>query len=443
MNFIINKTSENTERINDLAEILFIHSGICVFSNNTILHYINNENEAKKGYLNIIREKPNRDKIEYLSNTFIINAVNSSSSVLSVENINILYKKNNAYILGFDIISQINEIIFSDLYYIKEHIFDFAFTEHLISLFKKAYKLYSKENDLNITLVSDAPNGFNGYFLPSFDVDRLRYFSGMKTIYYMILRIIGLKKGITKKYFELKRIYKQDPWNNLIKINEILINEKLQALFFFLTVKRDKFARRYSPTMIRSESLRLKENHQIGIHLSYESGIHRRKIKKEIGIFNHQTKKCELARYHYLHIPNIDDYTQMEKNGILIDSSVGFTDRCGFKKGFSKPYKIPTTNITEIPVICMDSAFFIAKMKKQNVFKNIFNEILLTGGFFTFIFHQSCYNEETFPRFREFFKAMISLRKEEKLYNFDVFQMTEQFNTRIKNESQLYKYKNL
>ncbi len=443
MNFIINKTNENSGRISDLAEIFFVHSGICLSNNNAVLHYINSEDEAKSGYLNIIRKKSNNNKIKYLSNTFIINPIDSASSVLSIDGANILYKKNDAFILGFDIINQINEIIFSDLYYIKEYIFNFAFTEHLISLFKKAYIFYSKENKIDIRLVSNAPNGFNGYFLPSFDVDRLQYYSGIKTIFYIFLRIIGLKKGLTRKYFELKRIYKQDPWNNLIKINEILKNENLKALFFFLTIKRDRFARRYKPELIKSESMKLKENHQIGIHLSYESGIDKEKIEKEINVFNKQAEKCELTRYHYLHIPDIDDYREMEKNGILIDSSVGFTDRCGFKKGFSKPYKIPTTNIIEIPVICMDSAFFTAKIKKQNTFENTINEIIETGGFFTFIFHQSCYNTETFPEFREFFKAMISLRKEKKLYNFDVFKMVEQFNKRIINESQLFKYKNI
>ncbi len=440
MNFIINKTNENTKRINDLAEILFIHSGICIFDNNTILHYINNEDEAEEGYLNIIKKKPSKNQVKYLNNTFIFNPIDSASSVLSVDGVNILYKRNDAYILGFDIINQINEIIFSDLYYIKEYIFDFAFTEHVISLFKKAYIFYSKEKNLDITLVSDAPNGFNGYFLPSFDVDRLQYYSGIKTIFYIFLKIIGLKKGLTRKYFELKKIYKQDPWNNLIKINEILKSENLRTLFFFLTIKKDRFARRYKPELIKRESIILKEDHQIGIHLSYESGIDRNKIRKEITVFNHQTKKCTLARYHYLHIPDINDYREMEKKGILIDSSVGFTDRCGFKKGFSKPYKIPTTHITEIPVICMDSAFFIAKMKKQNTFENTINEIIKTGGFFTFIFHQSCYNKETFPGFREFFKAMISLRKEKKLYNSDVFKMIEQFNTRITKQGNNYEY---
>ncbi len=355
--------------------------------------YIDNINNIGNDGIYIIRNTSiNKEKITYFDKFFTFNIEKYNYEIFySKNNIPLIYRYNNAYIFSYDIFRNLDFIIFNNLSFIKDEYFNFAFSEHLIMEFLNSIiKICENENiKIKQTLSKKAK------YFATFDIDRVQYFSFFKTIFYFFAKKFSNNKKYYL-YFELKKKYKKDIWNNIDRILKILKNKNIKALFFIMVINRDKFGKRYSITTAKKIIKQIKKDQYVGLHLSYESGENIKRIKKEIKKFN-TINKCKFVRYHYLYELQKKHYEELKKNNIVMDSSTGFRNKCGFKKGFSKEYIIPGYSIIEIPVICMDSAYNIQKLQnKQYSLEKIMQEIINTNGIFTFIFHQSALNKETF-----------------------------------------------
>lgn len=422
---IDNVSKRNSGILNDIVNIITVHTGIC---SDITVRYIDNIASAEKGVVNVIMDDSDERHIEYFDRYFLINPHNISENGFSEE--------NGIFVLDFDILKMMETILFDNLDFIEDHMFKYAFAERLIMIFYNCAKAMAIYNNMHFRTVSGSIKGYNGYFVPTFDVDRMNYINTAKTLLYSIYSIFGMKKGKTAQYKRIKQKAVNDPWNNINKINDILFKEGLTGLFNFLTVKRDKYARRYSLKTAREAAKRL-DRHRIGVHLTYRSRGGKAHIEREIKRARTISNNIKISRFHYLHDPTRCEFGILDQMGIILDSSSGFRKRLGFKRGMSKPYRVPGTSITELPVICMDSAYMSSEGSELI---EIIEEIKLTEGFFTFIFHQSALDEDTFPGYRAFFNTMLSIRDTAQLYSGDILDMTERFNKRVIEKMDSYEY---
>ena len=330
--------------------------------------------------------------------------------VKQLQGIPLVYKFNEMYILSFDIFELMRNSLLepqADSININR-----PFTAELTVLFRECMEAIYADSNKSLQLQV----GFKPGYIPTFDIDRYHYKFPIKTIYHRLMSLLGRKSG----YLEISR--KGNVWDNISEVNDIIADVS-RAVFFFMTVRKDRFARRYSPSQIPRMSDSIDNRHIRGIHLSYESGIEPRRMGKEIAQLKQYVNNPDFARFHYLYEPQLDHYREMHSYGIKLDSSVGFTDRCGFKKGMPGIYAVPGTGVYELPVICMDSALKFAMLKDDDNTGKLLDEIEKFGGSFTFIFHQSALSEDTFPGYRDLLNKFLSLPRERGWHSSDPLQL--------------------
>lgn len=422
---LVNLTQKNSSIISDMLDIIAVHAGIC---SDIEVCYIEREDQAKNGAVNIVADQSMHINVQYNSNYFIINPLREQKEGYFVN--------DGKFILNFDILRMMEIAVFGDLEFVDSTMFTFAFMERVMDIFMECARSMARHFNIDFKTVSSSPGGFSGYFAPTFDIDRLNYSNWQKTLYYKFLELFHIKQEKTRQYRHVMRISSSDPWDNIEEIRDMLDSNDIKGIFNLLTVQRDRYARRYSIQTARKTAGKL-NNHLIGIHLTHESGGNRHRIEGEIKRFGSITDNVQISRFHYLHDPKMSDFAVLDKMGIVLDSSSGFRQRCGFKRGFSKPYRIPGMNIIELPVICMDSAYMLSNREGM---EQICDEIKATGGFLTFIFHQSALNEHTFPGYRQFLETMMDMKQSSSLYHDDILNMIYAFNNRIREQLELYEY---
>lgn len=354
---------------------------------------------------------------EALSKTVILNSLAFDWDMHYSDSITLVYKKHNAYIIAFDIFGNLYHNIFT------ERNADNAvpYSEYLIDIFSDCLKSIAEDQKGGIAFMKSAPKGHEAYAMPTFDIDRLHYYHFGKTMYYAVKYIItGFRE---KAYFEARKKFgNKDPWNNLSMITDTLKNRGLKGLFFVMAVSRDRFGRRYSLKDAENILNTVKGN-DTGIHLSYESHIEPERISKETA----RLRAGPFSRFHYIPDPAIEHYREMEKAGIRYDSSTGLRRGCGFAKGFSKPYYIPGTSIVEIPVVCMDSAVLTGDGKWRDRIEAADSAVRETGGFFTYIFHQSTLSGVLFEGYADIFNEFNDTICRDAYYNDNPSLMTDKF----------------
>lgn len=359
---------------------------------------------------------------------YILNAVNSQWDKFFENGITMLYVRNNTYLLSFDVLGNLYYNIFMERPPDIFNDYSKSFSENLIALFSDCIIRIMTDLNMKCAFISSTPKGYEAYALPTFDIDRINYFYNTKSLYYLLRYIVSFFRNRT--YFELKKKYRGvDPWNNLEELLDIMKRRKLKGIFFMMAVKRDRFGIRYSLNKVKYMMNMLQE-HTSGIHLSYESSIEERKIEREVRRISGIMGKVIFSRFHYIPDPGIRHFREMENAGIVFDSSSGMRKQCGFAKGFCKPYFIPGTDIVEIPVICMDSAIANNIEQCGEQLAAMDAEIRKSGGFFTYIFHQSTLSEHMFSGFRGIFEGLNRVIAEHEYYNDEAEKMIGKFISR-------------
>jgi len=160
---------------------------------------------------------------------------------------------------------------------------------------------------------------------------------------------MGLLKDIIT--FDIKHLYYRlqvladkvhDPFDTYDYIQKTEKHLNLRSMFFFLSGNKGKYDMNYAlrTTPFKELLSRLKSEHTIGIHFSYESTLHPDILQNE---YEHFSKISEeqptISRQHYLmlHFPNT--YRQLIKLGIEEDYSMGYASHPGFRAGTSFPFR--------------------------------------------------------------------------------------------------------
>lgn len=187
---------------------------------------------------------------------------------------------------------------------------------------------------------------------PSIRNGRLLHRRGLKAVLQGLAEIAGVK----------------DPHRNLDGIRTVELGHGIKATYFLQMSERPgrqeplalySFRDRY----VRREVAALnKEDHEIALHSSYESGADPTRLREEVRRLSRLSTPSG-SRQHYLRI-NRDLWAELRSLGLQYDSSVGYSDYVGFRSGACHPYR-PFNDeaggefsVLEIPFSVMDSGLF-------------------------------------------------------------------------------------
>lgn len=266
-------------------------------------------------------------------------------------------------------------------------------------------------------------------YLSTIDIDNAFAFAnkGLK-------RNLGgfVKDALTLKINQLaKRIIsnlneEKDPYNTFDVINS-LSKETQTALQYFVLIgdysAYDKNPH-YSNEGFRKLLKGLSNNHEIGLHPSYESFNNLEKIEIEKKrLENIIQKKVTSARCHFLRVKFPETYRAFIKAGITDDYTMIYASQSGFRTGLCTPYpwfdleKNEATLLTIHPSTIMEGTLRdyngYSSEHSISVINNLLNEVKKQGGEFVSVWH----NDSFVPAQKEWVNVYKQLLEKSKITN--------------------------
>ncbi|MDD3802876.1 MAG: hypothetical protein PHW02_00625 [bacterium] len=413
MIYFNNLTDLDLKRLLAPSENIFLHTGMLQSERGVRIDYINKASEIIQPGIYILRDLSLENglikSMERREKYFIPNPVSMNDFINCKDSL--FLEKNGAFVLKFDLIALMAAEMYNKVKFDSKRNYEdylayqrFPFMEHILGKFKEDLKKIILSSG-KAFLEEDRKE--NAFFLPTFDFDRIRYFSVLKDILYKI-PLGGPLKRRRITYNESRRLNKHDPWERGREIAEISKARNIDGVFFAFVSSKDKFARRYKLKEALNIKKTIPENSSFGVHISYESATDFKRAKCEIERFKKISKEPLYSRFHYLFPINEKTSAMLSSENIRADFSAGMRGRIGFLNGFCKPYRLAYESTMEIPVSAMDSALVIEKKKENYPLKNIADEVSLLGGVFSIIFHPSSLDKNTFPEYESVLETMLS-----------------------------------
>ncbi|MDR2036300.1 MAG: polysaccharide deacetylase family protein [Bacteroidales bacterium] len=295
----------------------------------------------------------------------------------------------------------------------KYNFIDYPIVDEYALILQKYLKILFPENTFVIPKCT---------IIPSHDIDEVRRFSSFKKSIRTLLGDIYLSKNIFvffRSVIQYIRSFNRpanDPY--ITAINELLnISHQYNLIseFYFMGAVPNKYDCGYDPnqSQVRDVFLQIdKINMIIGYHASFET-------LTDENLYSLEKQKIELAsnksiiyaRQHYLRFDIHSTFRNLEKAGILYDSTLGYADREGFRCGTCydfHPYDLKNDvqfTIKERPLIVMDMTLFgykkytIKEAHRQIV--KLYQRCKIVGGNFTILWHNN-----SVTRKRKWFKKL-------------------------------------
>lgn len=258
-----------------------------------------------------------------------------------------------------------------------------------------------------------------GLFL-SHDVDGVYKY---KNIWISIIKI--LLKPSKFSFSELIQS-KKNIWNDpYFKGFEYLINTSNQygfkSTFFFITKVREKLDNFYniSDKVIREVMQKIQESgFETGIHGTLQSFNSEKDLNEEQEIINNSIG----VRQHYLKY-DIRQTAQIQSKVFKYDSTLGFVDIIGFRRGTCMPFKVydieidSTLNIFELPLNVMDQTLRgymkLEPIKAYNQVVDLVKQIKNYNGLITLLWHPGNCGDEWECWIENVYEKLLKLLYEE------------------------------
>ena len=198
----------------------------------------------------------------------------------------------------------------------------------------------------------------------------------------------------------------EDPWYVYDYLQETIVRNNLNSIFFFLLGDRSKYDRNlnYKNPLVKNLIDTVSAFSDIGIHPSYITTSHPEKIlieKERLEILS--GKQIDKSRQHYLKFILPETYNSLIDAGITEDYSMGFSDFPGFRAGTCKPfyfYDLKNENRTILkifPITLMEGSFMNSNASTHlNALQEIYNlveAVKNVNGTFMSIWHNHTVSE--------------------------------------------------
>lgn len=167
---------------------------------------------------------------------------------------------------------------------------------------------------------------------------------------------------------------------------------------FFL--KADATNRAYdTPVNLADEALGAVAamGHEVALHPSYDGGG--RLDHERAALRSAFPDASDAVRSHYLRFDPLETPGRLEAAGVALDSSLGWSDTTGFRRGTTHPFRLydlatgRTTNVWELPLALMDVALFVREAATHEAGQAVTERLLDTarrfGGVVVALWHNT------------------------------------------------------
>ena len=217
---------------------------------------------------------------------------------------------------------------------------------------------------------------------------------------YKKLPLLYLKKFLKKQT--------TDPYDTFEWIMNAVEKENLKSNFNFIfggTHVRDAYYSMKNKEIINLTNNIYKRGHSIGAHLSFNCFDNFNQIKEEINLFKHHLNLNKIyqnkiiTRMHYLRWSMPKTLIYLDKAGVDVDTSLGYSGISGYRCGTCHPYlgfdtiNYKLLNIRIYPLILMDISLTsnnnLSFEDAYNVASDLRTKCRKVNGVFTILWHNS------------------------------------------------------
>lgn len=212
-----------------------------------------------------------------------------------------------------------------------------------------------------------------------------------------------------------------DPHLRLRPLLRALVKRGVPATFFVQTHREhrlDNYDLRTSPAIKEAMREAIRDGHQVGLHSSYatrDRGVEFwraqwERLRAELG-----DAVSPVHRAHYLRVPDdLTTYAPPMEGRPLIDSSLMYSEREGFRRGTCHPFRLGEEQV-EMPPCLMDSTLrwhrgFAPEEARQTAAR-LMRQVQSVGGVFTMVWHPHNMDEIIWEGWNEVFFGLIGEAK--------------------------------
>lgn len=277
----------------------------------------------------------------------------------------------------------------SEQFIIKHGLEKTPMVDHLVFAFLKAIGLSPNFSKSIIRLTYDIDLMFRFNRFPPFR-------STFKYFYKYPLSVIK----DWKNYFKTKLQVINDPYFNF----DFLLKKRknIEQIIYFLVGGSSKYDKplprideNFKKFILRAKN----EDISIGIHPSYDTYNNSEiMLKEKEALENLTSENIQKSRQHFLHFSFKHTPDVLETVNIIEDSTIGYSDRIGFRSGTGFPYRLynfkneKPWKFIEVPFVCMDLALIREAKYYNKEILDVFNELIHSNENITqltFNFHNS------------------------------------------------------
>lgn len=208
--------------------------------------------------------------------------------------------------------------------------------------------------------------------------------------------------SVIGEYFQSRNDKTKDPYFTFDYMFNKIQKKNIDSTLYFMTdvqdVKYDTVDYNLNEPLIQNLFLQLKErNCKIGLHPSINSWKSKETIvEQKMKLETAAKEEANTIRQHYLRYDVRETIPAMNEAGFKSDSSVQFTQGCGFAAGMCTPYSLydlknrKITNVIETPLIFMKKKDYVKDVEASfHKAKSIIDEAKKYNGRFSILFHNA------------------------------------------------------
>jgi hypothetical protein len=264
----------------------------------------------------------------------------------------------------------------------------------------------------------------------SHDVDVVKKWTG-KRITYEILRssidLLRFRPGRLRQTVDslMEAMRHNDPYWNFDELMFLENGHGFPATWFFApfggeyNVRDNPWDPVYhrKPAEITARIRRLKEHGcEIGLHGTRGAHLDSTVLRRQLESFeNRLGYKFAGVRHHYLQFRHGVTLEAAASAGFVYDSTLGFSDRPGFRNGMAAPFfrypvSHPAGRIVEIPLHFMDTVFLHGGGDIETTRRRVIEAYLYAktaGGLFSVLVHPENIDQAEIPELGNFYRSFL------------------------------------
>lgn len=235
------------------------------------------------------------------------------------------------------------------------------------------------------------------------------------------------KKILSIPKLVFKRFFKKDDWFNFNTIIDIEKSYGALSSFYFLPQKGKVGSWKNADYNILSKSIKkailnIKNNDcEVGVHGSFGTHISSDRLNIDIKRINSQ--QIIGNRFHFLMFDSEKTPNVLENCDIKYDTSLGFAEQIGFRRGTCYPFylwnfeKNRISTVLEIPLIVMDGTLankkYMGVSRKETLPKvfNLIDEIAKFNGVFTLLWHNTYFSDFKYTGWKDIYCEILKYSK--------------------------------